>query len=193
MQKRIGIYSGSFNPIHSGHEMLAKHLSQFSGLDELWLLVTPQNPLKQKSELLSDVHRLAMVKLVANKFQRVVASDFELSLPQPTYTYTTLCQLKETFPTYQFILIIGSDNWLIFDKWKDSEKIINEFGVLIYPRPEYKIDDSKLPQNVKSLADVPVMEISSTDIRNAIKTGVDTRKMLSREIEEYITENNLYR
>lgn len=189
---KIGIYSGSFNPIHTGHEMLANYIANNCDIDELWLLVTPQNPLKEKKDLISDNHRLQMVSLVAQNYNNIKASGFEFNLPQPTYTYTTLCHLKEKYPQNEFTLIIGSDNWTIFNKWKDHSLIISQFGLIIYPRPGYRIDETTLPQNVKFLKDAPIMDLSSTTIRNAIIKKLDTSKMLNKKVACYISSHNLY-
>ena len=189
---KIGIYSGSYNPIHSGHAMLANYILHNTDIDELWLVVTPQNPLKQDVEMAANKHRLSMAEFVANKIEGLKVSDFEFFLPQPTYTYTTLCKLKESFPLYQFVLIIGSDNWLIFDKWRDNEKIILEYGLIIYPRPGYELDHASLPENVKYLASAPQINISSTEIRKLLKENKNVEEYLPNSVYEYIRKHNLY-
>ena len=136
---RIGVYCGSFDPIHTGHAMVANYLAQYGGLDEVWLMVSRHNPLKVGRDPASEPHRLAMVKFVAEGCSRVVASDFEFSLPVPSYTYVTLCRLRERFPQHKFVLIIGSDNWHNFNRWRDSESILREFGLIVYPRPGYDL------------------------------------------------------
>ena len=190
---KIGIYSGSYNPIHSGHAMLASYILRNSDLDELWLVVTPQNPLKQDVEMAANEHRLAMAKLVAGEIDGLYASDFEFSLPQPSYTYTTLCKLNERFPMHQFVLIVGSDNWLIFNKWRDNEKIISEYGLLIYPRPGFEIESEILPDNVEFLSAAPQIEVSSTDVRRMLQEGIDVSKHLPIRVYDYIKKENLYR
>lgn len=192
IRKRIGIYSGSFNPIHCGHLMLAEYIASSGVVDEVWMLVTPLNPLKQYEPIESNAHRYAMVEIAAEKSKGVNASDFEFSLPLPTYTFNTLCELQKKHPEYKFTLIIGSDNWLIFDRWRDSNRIITEFGLIIYPRPGYYVDESSLPENVLLLTDAPVAEISSTEIRRAIELGKKTDDLLPPDVASYIRSHHLY-
>lgn len=193
MQKRrIAIYSGSFNPIHLGHAMLADYIAKTDVVDEVWLMVTPLNPLKQGQKMENDAHRLAMARLATKHIECVEASDFEFSLPQPTFTYATLCRLSETYPDCEFRLVIGSDNWLIFEKWRNWQEIIDEFGLLVYPRPGYDVDDSTLPKNVRLLSKAPVADISSTEIRSALANDGDTTTMLHPAVKDYIISHDLY-
>ncbi len=189
---KIGIYSGSFNPIHSGHAMLAEYILKNCDIDELWLMVTPQNPLKQNIEMADNYHRYEMAKIVAEENHLIKVSDFEFNLPQPTYTYTTLCKLKEHYPEHEFILIIGSDNWLVFDKWHKHEQLIEEFKLLIYPRPGYNINEHELPENITFLSSLPQMEISSTEIRKYIKLNKNLSKYLPNKVINYIKQHKLY-
>lgn len=191
-KNRVGIYSGSFDPVHVGHIRLAEYIAQSDYVDEVWLMVTPQNPLKQSRKMQSNHNRLKMVQIATQKSENITASDFEFLLPQPTYTYITLCRLREKYPDYQFRLIIGSDNWTLFDKWRDSERIINEFGLIVYPRPGYDVADIRLPKNVILLREAPMTDISSTEIRSALTLSLDTSEMLHPNVKDYIISNGLY-
>lgn len=194
MQKRrIGIYSGSFNPIHLGHVRLADYICSAGLVDEVWLMVSPLNPLKQGQTLEADVHRLAMARVATAHCSKVQPSDFEFALPKPNFTYRTLTQLRAVYPDCDFTLIVGSDNWLIFDKWRNWQEIIDEFGLLVYPRPGYDVDESTMPTNVRLLAEAPVTDLSSTEIRAALIQSGDTSEMLHPAVKDYIIVNHLYR
>lgn len=135
---KTGIFSGSFNPIHIGHLALANYLCEFEGLDEVWFMVTPHNPFKKQADLWSDELRLQLVQLAIEGYPRFRASDFEFHLPRPSYTVHTLNRLKEVYPEREFQLIIGSDNWKVFDQWFESERIVSENKILVYPRPVFR-------------------------------------------------------
>ncbi|KAA6310709.1 Nicotinate-nucleotide adenylyltransferase, partial [termite gut metagenome] len=137
---KTGIFCGSFNPIHIGHLALANYICEYEEIDEIWFVVSPQNPLKQQTDLLDDKLRMELVETAISEYPRFHASDLEFGLPHPSYTINTLDRLKETYPQKIFYLIIGSDNWSIFNKWKEPERIIAENQILIYPRPHYPID-----------------------------------------------------
>lgn len=186
MKLKTGIFGGSFNPIHIGHLALANYLCEFEGLDELWFMVTPQNPLKQETELLDDETRLHLVKSATQGYPKFKASDFEFHLPKPSYTIDTLDELRKAFPEREFYLIIGADNWSIFNKWKDHQRILDESQLFIYPRKGYEIEENKLPANVR-LVKAPEMEISSTFIREAIKQGKDIRYFLPPYVYDEIS------
>lgn len=188
----IGIYGGSFDPIHTGHAMLANYISQTGIIDELWLMVSKVNPLKTSTPPASDEHRLRMADLVAEGCDNVRASGFELSLPSPSFTYRTLEELREYYPEHNFKIIIGSDNWQEFKRWRNPEKIIEEFGVIIYPRPGYDIE-GELPEGVKLLEGVPTVEMSSTFVRNQIKRGKNINYFVPRDVAEYIRRHELYK
>lgn len=188
---RTGVFGGSFNPIHIGHLALANYLCENGYVDEVWFLVSPQNPFKQNQELLDDRMRLKLVEKAVNGYSRFLASDFEFSLPKPSYTITTLNKLSEAYPDRDFYLIIGADNWAAFHRWKSPEKIISKFHVLVYPRLGYDIPD-QLPQNVKSV-DSPLIEISSTFIRESLAKGKDMRYFLHPAVYEIIEKETLYR
>lgn len=187
----IGVYCGSFDPIHTGHALLANYIAQFTDIDEVWLMVSPRNPIKSQGYVASDAERLEMVELVASSCRNVVASDFEFSLPLPSYTYVTLCNLRERFPGHNFRLIIGSDNWEIFHRWRNADEIRKEFGLMVYPRPGHPVSGD-LPGNVELLADAPVTDVSSTFIRRAISEGKDMNFFLPEKVSDYISLHRLY-
>ena len=188
----IGILGGSFDPIHSGHAIVANYALQWGGLDEVWIMVSPRNPLKSSIEA-PDISRLEMARMVFNDSSEIHVSDFEFSLPVPSYTYNTLKKLQERFPEHEFKLIIGSDYWIIFNKWRDSEKIIEEYGLIIYPRPGFDVDKDNLPENVKLLEDAPQVVMSSTFIRDALKNDKNINFFVPREVCRYIESEKLYR
>ena len=179
----IGIFSGSFNPVHIGHLALANYLCEYEGLDEIWFMVTPHNPLKEETLLMDDALRLKLVRLAIAGYPKFRASDFEFHLPRPSYTVYTLDKLKEAYPQDTFHLIIGADNWALFPRWYQSERILAENPILIYPRPGCVVDEETLPQNVK-LASSPTFEISSTFIRQAMEEGRDVRYFLHPAVYE---------
>ena len=174
---RVGIFGGSFNPIHKGHIAIAKGVMASGLVDEVWLMVSPRNPLKQAADLMSDSRRLALVRKAVKDIDGVKACDFEMHLPKPSYTYLTLRCLHEKYPDKQFSLLIGADNWLIFDHWVNAEEILRTTHIIIYPREGSDIDASTLPGNV-TLLDMPLHNISSTQIRNMIKEGEDVSDLM---------------
>lgn len=186
MKLKTGIFSGSFNPIHIGHLALANYLCEFEGLDEVWFMVSPHNPLKEQADLWPDDLRLTWVQLSIEGYPKFRDSDFEFHLPRPSYTIDTLDQLKATYPDREFILIIGSDNWAIFNQWREPERIISENKLLIYPRPGFPLDKEKLPPTVR-LAHSPTFDISSTFIRRALADGKDVRYFLHPNVWSYFT------
>lgn len=190
---KIGIYCGSFNPPHIGHSTMAAYIAGFvDDIDELWLLVSPQNPLKSPAELAPEHHRMEMLRLLARSVTGAKASDFELSLPTPSYTLRTLDSLSAAYPDNHFTLVIGSDNWTLFGKWKDPEQIISRYGVWIYPRPGYDVDESTLPPGVRLIKDAPTVDISSTFLRRAIASGHDVAPFTPPGVAEYARRHNLY-
>ena len=183
---KTGIFSGSFNPVHIGHLALANYLCEYEGLDEVWFLVTPHNPLKEEDELMDDTFRLKLVQLAIAGYPKFKASDIEFNLPRPSYTIHTLDKLKETYPDREFYLIIGSDNWVLFPCWYQSERILVENHILVYPRPGYPVSSDSLSENVK-VASSPTFEISSTFIRRAMEEGKDVRYFLHSAVYEALS------
>lgn len=190
---KIGIFSGSFNPIHIGHIILANHVVENTDIEEVWFLVTPRNPLKEESLLLCESERLRMVELAVAPYEKMKASDFEFSLPRPSYTIDTLKALEENFSDDEFVMIIGSDNWCGISSWKDYEEILKQFKVLVYPRLDYQIAIPKKLRSTVEALDSPVVEISSSLIREELREEKNVRPFLPVEVYEYIKEKNLYR
>ena len=189
---RTGIFGGTFNPIHIGHLALANYLCEFGGIDELWFMVTPQNPFKRNETLLDDHIRLEMVETAVKDYPHFFASDFEFRLPKPSYTVETLNHLAQTYPERTFHLIVGADNWAAFDRWKSPEEIIRNHHVLIYPRKDFPLCPETFPFHVR-MVDAPLIEVSSTFIRNAIREGKDVRYFLHPEVHRIIRKRNLYK
>ena len=183
--RKIGIYSGSFNPVHIGHLALANYLCEFEGVDEVWFLVTPHNPLKEQGELMDDEQRLRLVQLAVEGYPRFRASDFEFHLPRPSYYIHTLEALRRSYPDTEFTLIIGSDNWLCFDRWFEAKRIVSEFGLLIYPRPGFEVDEAMLPPHVR-MVHAPCIEVSSTFVRQALRQGKDVRFFLPAKVYDEV-------
>jgi len=191
---KIGLYFGTFNPIHTGHLIIANHMAEYSGLDQIWLVVTPHNPLKKKSTLLDDHHRLQMVFLATEDYPKLKPSDAEFRLPQPSYTVNTLAHLQEKFPTHQFSLIMGEDNLNSLHKWKNYEVILQNHTIYVYPRINSEVisDDIAAASHI-SKVDAPIIEISSTFIRNSIKENKNVRPLLPEKVWHYITHNLFYK
>jgi nicotinate-nucleotide adenylyltransferase len=193
--KKVGLFFGSFNPIHIGHLILANYILENSDMHELWFVVSPQNPFKEKKSLLSDHNRLDMVQLAIQNYPKMRASNVEFSLPTPSYTIDTLTYLKEKYPDISFALIMGEDNLSGLHKWKNSEKLIESHQIIVYPRLfEDQKPASELLQHPNiSLVSAPVIEISATEIRNMIKAGKNVRPMLPPEVFEYLDGSAFYR
>lgn len=173
--------------MHIGHLALANYLCEYERLDEVWFMVSPRNPLKAEESLLDDEFRLKLVRLAVAGYPKFRASDFEFRLPRPSYTVHTLDKLKQTYPQDTFHLIIGSDNWALFPRWYQSERIVAENHILVYPRPGYVVDGDTLPPNVR-LASSPTFEISSTFIRRALAEGRDVRYFLHPAVYEALRQ-----
>lgn len=169
---KTGIYGGSFNPIHNGHIALARHLLQEVELDEIWFVVSPQNPFKVQQQLLADDKRLRLVRKALAPYPQLVASDFEFSLPRPSYMWHTLQGMSAQWPDRELHLIIGADNWLCFDRWYHADDIRRTYPIIIYPRQGYNITPADLPQGVR-LVNTPLYNVSSTEIRADIAAGRD--------------------
>lgn len=190
--KRTGIFGGSFNPIHNGHISLARQLLDLAGLDEIWFVVSPQNPLKQQTQLLDDNIRLQMVREALAQESHLTASDYEFRMPRPSYTWDTLQSLSHDYPDTEFTLLIGGDNWKCFDRWYHHDDIIAHYPIIIYPRDTTDIDPSELPGNVR-LFNTALLPISSTEIRQRIHDGLSIEGWVPAVVEQMIRSGNLYR
>ena len=175
--KKIGIFGGSFNPIHNGHVAIAKAVLEQCGLDEVWLMVSPQNPLKQQEDLLDDQLRLEMAQKALEGVEGVKACDYEFHLPKPSYTWNTLQHLSTDYPDHRFVLLIGGDNWAHFERWRRWKDILRHYDVVVYPRDEYT-----------GTVDVPLLNVSSTDIRRRIKDGESISGLVPTAIESLVRQ-----
>lgn len=189
--KRVGVFGGSFNPVHWGHVRLAEWIVRHGWADEVWLMVSPRNPLKEQAGLLPEAERLDMACLAAGEVAGVRASDFEFSLPRPSYTWRTLEALRAAFPATAFSLIIGADNWQHFDRWARPDYIRAHHKLLVYPRPGYPLDASALPDGVDLLG-APVFDVSSTRVRKLLRENVDVSRLVPAPVLRYIKERHLY-
>jgi len=191
---KVGLYFGSFNPIHIGHLILANHLAEHSDLDQIWFVVTPHNPFKKKSTLLDNHQRLEMVYQATKDYIKLKPSDIEFGLPQPNYTINTLTHLQEKYPDYAFSLIMGEDNLKSFHKWKNYEQILENNAIYVYPR----ISEGKVATQFDNhegihRVEAPIIQLSSTFIRKSIKAGKNIKPMLPAHVWEYLDEMNFYR
>ena len=197
MSKKIGLFFGTFNPIHVGHLIIANHMAEFSELNEVWLVVTPHNPHKKKNTLLEDTHRLAMVRIATEAYPKLKASTIEFDLPQPNYTVNTLAVLEEKHPNKEFCLIMGEDNLKNLHKWKNYEVILERYPIFIYPRISENLErDANLILEKKAsvtLINAPIVELSSTFIRKNIAINKNIKPMLSKNVWHYIDEMNFYK
>ena len=190
---KVGLYFGTFNPIHVGHLIIANHLVEFSDLDEVWLVVTPHNPHKQKSKLLNDYHRLEMVRLATEDYPKLKPSNIEFNLSQPNYTVDTLVHLEEKYSKHKFSLIMGQDNLHSFHKWKNYEVILQRHHIYVYPRNTLDNNENQLSNHSKvHKIEAPIVEVSSTFIRNGIKEKKNIRPMLPEKVWDYIDKNLFY-
>ena len=194
---KIGLYFGSFNPIHIGHLAIAGYMTEFAGLNQVWFVVSPQNPLKKKKTLLADHHRLYMTQMAIGDNDRLKASDIEFKLALPSYTIDTLAYLTEKYPKNEFCLVMGEDNLYSLHKWKNAEELIKKYSFYVYPRPDSGKPSSSLLDHILSKADIhsvkaPLMDISGTFIRNGIKQSKDMSYFLSPPVWKYIKEMHFY-
>lgn len=180
---RTGIYGGSFNPIHNGHIAIARAMLDCGAVDEVWLMVSPQNPLKQSADLLDERLRLDMTRRATADIPCVTACDYEFHMPRPSYMWHTLQSLSRDYPDREFTLLIGADNWQVFDRWYHADDIIAHYPIRIYPRRGYDIEASTLPQNVK-LVDTGLYDVSSTMVRERIRRGEDVSQLIPASIIE---------
>ena len=190
---KIGLYFGSFNPIHVGHLVIANYMAEHSDLNEIWFVVTPHNPFKKKASLLDNYQRLEMVDLATKDFDKLKPSDIEFNLPQPNYTVNTLAYIGEKYPKKEFALIMGEDNLKHFHKWKNHEVILENHHIYVYPRIAAGQIETRFNAHPKiHKIDAPIMELSSTYIRKAIKTGINIKPMLDTKVWNYIDSTGAY-
>lgn len=191
---KVGLFFGTFNPVHIGHLIIGSYMVEFTDLGEVWFVVTPHNPLKEKQSLLPDLHRYRMVEEATEDYPRLKPSSIEFGLPQPNYTINTLAYLSEKYPENEFVLIMGEDNLKTLHKWKNYEALLENYAVYYYPRIYSETQDDQMPIKGKlHRVEAPVVEISSTFIRNAIKQKKDIRAMLPPGVWNYIDTMNFYK
>ena len=188
----VGLFFGSFNPIHTGHLIIAGYMAGYTDLDEVWLVVSPHNPLKRKDSLINMYDRLEMVNLALEATDNIRSSTVEFSLPQPSYTVDTLTYLKEKYPEKAFVLIMGSDNLASIRKWKNYEILLRDYHIYVYPRPGFVVDEWKDHPSV-TITETPLMELSSTFIRNAVKNGKPIRYFVPDAVMQFIAGKGLYK
>tara|TARA_B110000483_G_scaffold81468_1_gene101292 strand:- start:209 stop:820 length:612 start_codon:yes stop_codon:yes gene_type:complete len=198
--KKVGLYFGTFNPIHVGHLIISNYMVGYTNLDEVWFVVSPLNPLKKKESLLEDYHRLNLVRIAIMQNSKLKVSNEEFNLPIPSYTINTLTHLKEKYSGHEFNLIMGEDNLRSFKKWKNHEEILKYHYLYVYPRvltEQEKLDESNLENTVDHpkviRCEAPVMKISSSFIRKAISENKDVRYLLTPEVYKYVEEMNFYK
>ena len=194
---KIGLYFGSFNPIHIGHMAIAGYMTEFAGLDQVWFVVSPHNPLKKKETLLADHHRFHMVQLAIGDSDRLKASDIEFKLPVPSYTIDTLTYLKEKYHKNEFCLVMGEDNLYTLHKWKNADNLVSRYPIYVYPRPDSVkplslLLDQLLSNSVIHKVNAPLMDISGTFIRDGIKNRKDMSYFLPPAVWKYIKEMHFY-
>src|SRR5438034_2977312 len=187
---KIGLYFGSFNPIHIGHCIIAQHMATHTDLDQVWLVVSPQNPFKPAAGLLNEYDRLHLVKLAIAGVDKLKASDIEFHLPRPSFTIDTLTYLKEKFTNHNFSIIMGSDGLKNITKWKNAATLMAEHDLYVYPRPGFDIK-SDLPASIHKVS-APLLEISATSIRNMVKAGKDIRFLVPDAVKEEIEKNRYF-
>ena len=191
---KIGIFGGSFDPIHIGHAIIAHHIISSGAIDRLWMMVSPLNPLKvDKERQVADTDRLRMVEMVTRPIEGVETSAFEFTMPRPSYTIDTLNALQEKFPDDEFYMVIGADNWELFDKWRNKEEIIAKYHLLVYPRLGYEINIPEELQDRVMRVDAPIIELSSTHVRERLAKGQSVRYYVPDEVLGYIERKHLYR
>jgi nicotinate-nucleotide adenylyltransferase len=198
----IGLYFGTYNPIHVGHLIIANYMVDYTNLNQVWLVVSPQNPLKSKASLLADYHRLSLVRVAIEGNSKLKASNIEFDLPKPSYTIDTLAYIQEKHPEHSFSLIMGEDNLRTFHKWKNYEEILKNHSIYVYPRAlteqerleQDKNNDNHIFSNHPKITkcDAPVMKVSASFIRKAIRENKDVRYLLSESVYDYVTEMHFY-
>ena len=191
---KIGLFFGTFNPIHIGHLIIGNHLVENSDLDALWFVVTPLNPHKEKTSILADHHRLAMVQMAVEPYSKLQVSDFEFKLAQPNYTVNTLALLEEAYPKHDFSLIMGEDNLNSFHRWKNYEVILENYDLFVYPRISTATINSSFKNHPRiHRIEAPIIQIAATAIRKAIKDKKEIRPLLPQGVWKYLDEMNFYK
>lgn len=185
----IGLYFGSFNPVHIGHLIIAKYIVQHTDLDQVWFVVTPQNPFKESAGLLNEYQRLHLVRLAIEGEDDLKASDIEFHLPRPSYTVDTLTYLGEKYPTHQFAVIMGSDSYQNLHRWKNSGVIMRNYPLFVYKRPGFEIE----PTNEVTVLDAPLLQISATEIRKMIKNGKSIRYLVPDIVQQEVEKTGYYK
>ena len=188
---KIGLFFGSFNPIHIGHKVIASYMAEFSALEKVMFVVSPQNPLKQKISLLDQYHRLQIISAEIEDNPKLAVSDIEFNMPQPSYTIDTLVRLNEEHPENEYAIIMGADNLQNFHKWKNYEQILENYSVYVYPRQGFEISETH--NNIHIIEGAPKMEISASFIRNSIKEGKDISYLMTEKAWKYTDEMNFYK
>lgn len=187
----IGLYFGSFNPIHVGHLIVANHIVEETGIDKVWFVVSPHNPLKDAHSLLNEYDRFHLVSLAIEDNNKFRASNVEFSMPKPSYTIDTLTYLSEKFPLEQFSVIMGSDSFQNIQRWKNFEQLVSQYSIIVYNRPGFEVKETH-GANL-TVVDAPLLEISSTHIRKQIKAGKSVRYILPENVWQYVVENRYYK
>lgn len=188
---QIGLYFGSFNPVHTGHLIIANHILNDTDLEKVWFVISPQNPFKKTSNLLNEYHRLHLVRLATEDDIRIRVSDIEFGLPKPSYTVDTLTYLREKYPEHKFCLIMGSDSFQNFHKWKNHQTISGNYPIYVYQRPGFEITNP-LTADLK-IVNAPLLQISATQIRELIKKGKSIRYMVPDKVLEEIVKGGYYK
>lgn len=188
---KIGLYFGSFNPIHVAHLIIANHILNETDIEKVWFVVSPQNPFKLSSSLLNEYHRLHLVKLATENDTRIKVSDIEFGLPKPSYTIDTLAYLAEKHPEHEFCVIMGSDSFQNLPKWKNAALIINNYSLYVYLRPGFDIDSSSSPR--LHIVNAPLLQLSSTQLRKYVKEGKSLRYLVPDKVLEEIEKGGYYK
>lgn len=188
---KIGLYFGSFNPIHNGHLIIASHVVNETDIQQVWFVVSPQNPFKPEGSLLNEYHRLHLVQLAVEDDLRFRASDIEFKLPRPSYTIDTLVYLQEKYPQHEFVIVMGSDSFQNLPKWKNAQILIDQYSFIVYNRPSFPVTETHKAKLI--VLDAPLLTISATLIRKNIQQGKSIRYLLPEKARMYIEENHYYK